>query len=270
MYLVGMNDDTGSEEKADWYYTEDGRQCGPVTHSQLVEMRRAGRVHGDTFVWHPFLMEWARYDDALRATAGAAPAEAEEGATETCSMCGRQLPPDEVITFAGTTLCGECKPLYFEAVREGAALPGVLALAGFWPRLGAKIIDWLLLGVVSTALYGFLPLTVVGSPEEDIALYLMVQGALMAAQYVIGATYTAYFLGAFGATPGKMAFGLRVVTADGRKVSYLRGGARYFAELLSGIVLYVGYLVAIFDGEKRALHDHLCATRVVHAGGGTQ
>jgi hypothetical protein len=27
---------------------------------------------------------------------------------------------------------------------------------------------------------------------------------------------------------------------------------------------FIGYIIAAFDNEKRALHDHICTTRVVY------
>ena len=70
-------------------------------------------------------------------------------------------------------------------------------------------------------------------------------------------------IGKYGATVGKMAMKIRVVTAEGQKVSYLRALGRYFAKLLSGMILMIGYLMAAFDDEKRALHDRICNTRVI-------
>jgi len=75
--------------------------------------------------------------------------------------------------------------------------------------------------------------------------------------------YTTYCVGRWGATPGKMACGLKIVTSEGGRVSYLRAFGRYWAEQLSGMLLYIGYIIAAFDAEKRSLHDHICGTRVV-------
>ena len=79
----------------------------------------------------------------------------------------------------------------------------------------------------------------------------------------IGVAYEVLPIGAYGATLGKMACKIRVVVADGSKVSYLRSLGRYFAKMLSGIICAIGYLMAAFDEEKRALHDRICSTRVV-------
>jgi uncharacterized RDD family membrane protein YckC len=60
-----------------------------------------------------------------------------------------------------------------------------------------------------------------------------------------------------------MACGLRVVRPDGEKISYARACGRTFAEVVSSLILMIGYLMVIFDDEKRALHDRICDTRVV-------
>jgi len=56
---------------------------------------------------------------------------------------------------------------------------------------------------------------------------------------------------------------VRIVTAEGYKVSYLRAFARYFAKILSALTCLIGFIIAAFDDEKRALHDRICSTRVV-------
>jgi uncharacterized RDD family membrane protein YckC len=61
-----------------------------------------------------------------------------------------------------------------------------------------------------------------------------------------------------------MACGLRVVRPDGESLTFMRAFGRHFAEMLSGLILMIGYLMAAFDSEKRALHDRISDTRVVH------
>jgi uncharacterized RDD family membrane protein YckC len=34
--------------------------------------------------------------------------------------------------------------------------------------------------------------------------------------------------------------------------------------IVSGIILLIGYIMAGFDEEKRALHDRVCDTRVIY------
>lgn len=61
-----------------------------------------------------------------------------------------------------------------------------------------------------------------------------------------------------------MIFGLKVVTSEGGKVTYLRALARFLSEILSYLLLMLGYIMAAFDDEKRTLHDRICDTRVVY------
>jgi uncharacterized RDD family membrane protein YckC len=53
------------------------------------------------------------------------------------------------------------------------------------------------------------------------------------------------------------------VTATGGKVSYPRALGRFFAKILSSLICLIGFIIAGFDSEKRALHDRICDTRVV-------
>jgi uncharacterized RDD family membrane protein YckC len=91
-------------------------------------------------------------------------------------------------------------------------------------------------------------------------VYALVQAFI---QTSVAVAYTTFFVGKYGATPGKMACGLQVVRPDGGRVTYLRAFGRYFAEWLSQITLLIGYIIAAFDDEKRSLHDLICDTRVI-------
>ena len=88
-------------------------------------------------------------------------------------------------------------------------------------------------------------------------------GLLSVFSVVIGCTYETFFLVKFGATPGKMALGVKVVRPDGSGLTVGRAIGRYFAKMLSGMILYIGYIMAGFDSQKKALHDMICDTRVV-------
>src|SRR5690606_14242409 len=81
---------------------------------------------------------------------------------------------------------------------------------------------------------------------------------------VLGACYYGFFYASANqATPGKMAIGIKVVRADGEGCSFWRGVGRYFATLLSGLLLCIGYLMVAFTERKQALHDMVCDTVVV-------
>jgi uncharacterized RDD family membrane protein YckC len=162
---------------------------------------------------------------------------------------------DELIRFGDALVCGKCKPLFVQKLREGVTVAGEMVYAGFWIRFGAKFIDGIILGIVGFAL---------GSVGGSIGG----RGAAVPIKFLsnaIGIIYVTYFLGKFGATPGKMACGLKVVRSDNEKITYARACGRFFAEILSSIILCIGYIIAAFDEEKRALHDRICDTRVIKA-----
>jgi uncharacterized RDD family membrane protein YckC len=79
----------------------------------------------------------------------------------------------------------------------------------------------------------------------------------------ITACYYTFFVGKYGATPGKMATKLSIVNADGSPVSYGKACGRYFAQIVSSLACCIGYLMVAWDPEKRALHDRICGTRVI-------
>jgi len=39
---------------------------------------------------------------------------------------------------------------------------------------------------------------------------------------------------------------------------------RYLASILSALTLGIGYLMVLWDSEKRTLHDLICGTRVIY------
>jgi uncharacterized RDD family membrane protein YckC len=162
---------------------------------------------------------------------------------------------DELIQFGDALVCGKCKPLFVQKLREGVAPAGEMVYAGVSIRFGAKFIDGIILSVV-----GFMIGLVAGLIGGRTA------GALVnVLSWVLSMGYTTYFLGAYGATPGKMACGLKVVRSNGERISYGRACGRFFAEFVSSITLGIGYIMAAFDEEKRALHDRICDTRVIKA-----
>jgi len=58
-----------------------------------------------------------------------------------------------------------------------------------------------------------------------------------------------------------MTCGLRVVTSEGGRLSYLRAFGRFPAEILSCTLFCMGCIATAFDDEKRTLHDRLWGAR---------
>ena len=153
---------------------------------------------------------------------------------------------------------------------------GAYRYGGFWIRFVARLIDGIIVGIVGTIIT--LPLTFLGigsvaitANQNDPSAALAAIPAMIAAggisfliRLALAVAYEAYFLSTKGATPGKMALGLKVIRTDGGPISLGLAVGRYFAMFLSGIILAIGYIMAGFDPQKRSLHDRLCNTFVIY------
>jgi uncharacterized RDD family membrane protein YckC len=245
----------------DWYYVDSGQSLGPIDQAELERLVRGGSITADTLVWHAGLADWQPYQTVAAAVTETAPLPVA-AADAVCCECGRTFSQNEMIRYADSWICAACKPVFVQKLREGAPLSGATVYGGFWIRFLAKIVDGIILNIVnSVLLLAFIPIFSLGGDVEGSASILFIGQMLFG--MMAGATYTTFFLGKYGATLGKMACGLKVVTADGGKVSYARALGRHFAEILSALTLNVGYIIAAFDEQKRTLHDHICYTRVI-------
>jgi uncharacterized RDD family membrane protein YckC len=193
-----------------------------------------------------------------------------------CSQCGQPRHIEELARFGGALICPDCKNTYVQKLREGVApLHPAFRYAGFWIRVVALLIDGVILGVAGSAVQllllgnSFRPFTGMrpdASPEEALAAFGSMMGILglsMLVGVVIGASYEGLFVSRVGATPGKMALGLKVVRPDGGPISLGRAFSRYFAKWLSSMALGIGYIIVGFDAQKRGMHDMICDTRVI-------
>lgn len=146
--------------------------------------------------------------------------------------------------------------------------------AGFWRRVGAYLIDAILLGIV-TSILG----SVLGMPMGAAAMSAVMSGdpaAIAAAQssgnlgnlisIIIG---VAYFAGmessSHQATLGKKVLGMVVTDLAGNRLSLGRAVGRYFAKFVSAIILGIGFIMVAFTEKKQGLHDMIAGT-LVHIG----
>jgi uncharacterized RDD family membrane protein YckC len=246
-----------------WYYAENNERRGPLEDTAFRSLVAAGTIKPETLVWREGMAEWQPYSQVSTLASAASPVAASpatsSGSVNTgaaaCSQCGRLFPADDMVSYEGQYICAECKPLFFQKIKEGAAVAGQREYAGFWIRFGAKFVDGIILNIINQMLGLLIRLAV--KDVQQASIVILVLGLAMQGAYVV------YFIGKYGATPGKMACKIEVIRADGLPLTYGRAAGRFFAEWLSGLTLGIGYIMAAFDEEKRALHDRICDTRVV-------
>ena len=183
-----------------------------------------------------------------------------------CPTCGAEL------QYKDAEICPKC------GVRiKSPPKPAEEPYAGFWIRLGAWVIDTIILAVVSF-----------------IILFILIAGALIGSLSTIynpALFYSATFHGtaAVGfalwwismlainwlyyafqessvkqATLGKQVFGLIVTSVDGERISFARASGRWVGRIISGLIFCIGYFMIAFTEKKQGLHDMIADTLVVY------
>jgi uncharacterized RDD family membrane protein YckC len=250
------------------YYADGGRQVGPIDKTELQSLIKNRKIDSQTLVWQPGMQGWEQLGLFVRrkTRGGSQAAVAASPVKQSlCSECGQAFAEDNMIRFAEAWVCASCKPLFVQKIKEGVTLAGDMEYAGFWIRVGAWFIDYIIIAIASAIIY--VPLTFMGfSSFDEAAAFALIQLISAVLNFIVPAVYESWFVGKFAATPGKMACKLKVVMSEGDRVSFARAIGRHFAKYISGLILGIGYIMAGFDEQKRALHDRICDTRVIKSG----
>lgn len=244
----------------EWYYVIGGERAGPVSQGQFDQLLQAGVITQGTLVWRAGMTEWQTWAQVSAAlTAG--------GDSAVCAVSGRIFPKSGMLEYEGRWVSAEHKDVFFQRLREGlpaAAGGAAMRYAGFWIRFAAYIIDYICLNVIAVVLM-FLVGVIIGIVAQgNPNVRFVIQLAAWVLAIVIGLVYNMLFLRAYDATPGKLALGLKVLRANGEKLSAGRIAGRYFSKGASYCIVCIGFMMAGWDSEKRALHDMMCDTRVVY------
>ncbi|MDP4241736.1 MAG: RDD family protein [Bacteroidota bacterium] len=153
-----------------------------------------------------------------------------------------------------------------QAATTPAAAPFV-AYAGFWRRVAASILD----GIVGAGVAGILFLLILISSG---GLSASRQGNAPAAFASIMLLYVVFVFGGwlyctlmesskYQGTIGKLALSQRVTDLEGKRITFGRANARFFARFLSSMTCGIGYIMAAFTQKKQTLHDMVAGTLVL-------
>jgi uncharacterized RDD family membrane protein YckC len=270
-----------------WYYVDSQQQRhGPVDGDAVAALFRDGTLGRASLVWREGMQEWTALINVapelrLDMTPPSPPApETADTPVATEVEVERPLTGRAVFTasepsYAQPEAILRAKPAVspgdspYAAPRAeiGARAYGTpvqdghVVYAGFWKRVAASVIDSLAIGIpvgIVAAILGGLA----GGGFSSLETFNAVQTL---SSYLLGAIAFAWFHSSAGllATPGKLAVGIKVVRTDGDKITFLRGFGRYWAYLLSSLLLCIGLIMAAFTERKQGLHDLMCDTLVV-------
>jgi uncharacterized RDD family membrane protein YckC len=140
--------------------------------------------------------------------------------------------------------------------------------AGFWIRFVAYLIDGFVLAIVASAIG--LPTGLLGAAAgngNDAASAFAIGGTCIGWLLIvgIGIAYYVVFWAMWGATPGKMVLGLKVISTDGSNLTWGKAILRWIGYVVSQIIPFeIGFIWAAFDSQKQAIHDKIAGTYVVY------
>ena len=130
--------------------------------------------------------------------------------------------------------------------------------AGFWQRGLAFLIDWLIVVVIS------MPVIVLAFGAEYFSLDPERRAWDIVTWLLIGIVVVGFWRYC-GATPGKLALGLKIVDAQtGARPTTGRLVLRFVCYLLSALPLYLGFIWIAIDRRKQGWHDKIAGTVVIH------
>jgi uncharacterized RDD family membrane protein YckC len=119
--------------------------------------------------------------------------------------------------------------------------------ASFGDRLIAAIID----GIIMTI------------PRFVFALFLPDTASKIAA-FLLGWLYSAIMIsGPSQATVGKQMMNIFVTDSRGNQIDFAKASVRYFATIISALIMLIGYFIQPFTDKKQALHDIIADTVVL-------
>ena len=127
--------------------------------------------------------------------------------------------------------------------------------ASFGQRLGAAIIDGIIVGVVNLLLTYLLSGSILNEDGD-----LLPTIASVVTGWLYGAVQES---SAKQATIGKSLLRIRVTDEQGGRISFGQASGRHFAKIISGIILFIGYLAMLLNDKKQTWHDSMAGTLVV-------
>jgi uncharacterized RDD family membrane protein YckC len=158
-----------------------------------------------------------------------------------------------------------CAPQY------AAPAPTASAYAGFWIRLLAYVIDYIIVGVVTFALIKATGVITVLCPVGVTNVSDPSCGPTQISPlfYVILLVPILYdvLLWSVGGTLGQRALGMRVVNAaTGGNLGLGRSLLRFVGIIIATIPIYIGLIWVGFDARKQGWHDKIAGSFVVRGG----
>lgn len=219
------------------HISKNGQQLGPFDQAELARQIACGAVSYDDLAWIEGMADW----QPLRQTAFPAAVA---------------LVPPPPVSFSSTKGVG---------LISGPSMNAPVMYAGFWLRVGAILIDGIVLLVpnVVVSMVGVMMVAAVSNEADGPSSLMPIMANMVVSLMQFGIMWV-YFAGMesskLQATLGKKLLGMRVTGPDGGKISFGRATGRFFGKQLSALILGIGFLMVGFTQKKQGLHDMMANT----------
>jgi uncharacterized RDD family membrane protein YckC len=182
-----------------------------------------------------------------------------------CSRCLKSFCADCLVELKANRFCASCKSEAVKDMQSGVSGTD-LPLATVGRRFAAILVDGLIQAVVYVPMmfiFGFFAVQAqqagAGANVAAGGMQLVLQLAIMGVSFL----YEGLFLQIKSATPGKMALGLKVVSADGSPLTPGQCWIRPLVRALLGFCALIDYIPAFLRKDRCTVHDLAARSRVI-------
>jgi uncharacterized RDD family membrane protein YckC len=230
---------------------------GPFSRAEIEEKLARGEITPYSLAFVEGLAQWTPLRDVLARIDAAA----------------RPPAPPPVPTMpigTGYATAGPVHPVGAMPIGSGYSYaatmqpPSHLVYAGFWLRFVAIFIDSIIL---SPLVFIYVGIDMAADAATDQSAKVALYGVLLVWWLIVVGGQWLYFAllesSRHQATLGKQLMGLLVTDRQGNRIRFGQATGRYFAKIVSGFTLYIGFMMAGWTQRKQALHDMLADTLVV-------
>lgn len=230
----------------------DGERHGPYKEDDVRQWLRTGQVSPKDLAWYEGLADWQPLSVLFP--------------DETVAM-----PPAQATDHPHAALDAPLPRMTTAALED---------FAGFWKRVGAYILDAILLYLPNLlimkmmggdAAQATLKQALLAAPADQQAMlaayehfYSSIGVAIVMTTVLAWLYFAICESSAWQATVGKLALGIRVTDLQGSRISFPRALGRYPAKLLSTLILGIGFLMVAWTHRKQGLHDLIAGTLVLN------
>lgn len=147
--------------------------------------------------------------------------------------------------------------------QNGASIDvSAMQYAGFWRRAGSLVLDGIFVTLLTLPIF-FLFFFLIDAMENEDAAVLIFYALSISAVFIY---YGVQESGEHQATWGKRIMGLVVSDMQGQRITLGRAFGRHLGRFLSMMLMYLGYVLALFTERRQTLHDKLSGTVVLYRG----